>query len=370
MGTTDESGSEKSNAQAVKFKWIGIISVTLIIILYAVFNRTPVNEISVDKDGFKVKFSVKPIDQPEGQLENKTVTANSNQSEKLNESGISVIIPGEGKLSLSEIDNIVIEPGENDVQNRHLELVRTVLERAEIEKKYDESDDMGKFSIWITSSEIIDDKNIIDYITLFKKNDGTMEIAFREAYKQDGVWLTQISTFLKELLVMQNEYQEEINNPVQLDKPRIKSFGQINKCLELSKVALIRGQITPLGLLNSCFVDGALTNTFINQSRTDTNTVAKEIGLTFDLCMDIAEFGYSLYLEGEYLGSKIFWEAMIILNQNQAYFYNMYGACLENLNNLNEALQAYEKAFELDPDEENAKNNVKRLTEKLSDNKF
>lgn len=362
MGATDDPESEKSNAQAVKFKWIGIISVTLIIILYAVFNKTPINEIIFNKEGFKVKFTVKPIDQIEGQAENQTVTTNSNQSEILNESGISVIIPGEGKLSLSEIDNIVIEPGENDAQNRHLKLVGTVLERAEIEKKYDESDDMGIFSIWITSSEKKDGKNIIDYTTLFKKNDGTVEIAFREAYKQDGVWLTQISTLLKELLAMQNEYEGEINSPVQLDRPRIKSVAQINRALNEIKGVLIRGQITAQGLLNSCFVDGKITDDFIYQVSSDESTVSKEIGLTIEACYTIAEFGYALYQEEEYLGSKIFWEALLILNPYDAYFHNMYGVCLEKLNDLAGAIEEYKRALELDPSQEMAQKNLERLS--------
>lgn len=77
--------------------------------------------------------------------------------------------------------------------------------------------------------------------------------------------------------------------------------------------------------------------------------------------MIIANYGYQMYLDEEYLGAKIFCETMIMLSPHDSYFHNLLGACHEKLNNRDQAYNAYKEALRLNPQFTQARNNIERL---------
>ena len=358
----DPDNREKSKALSVKYRWIGIITVLIIVIAYALYTGRPIQDMALNKDGIKVSF-VKPTDQKPGPTVYKSDLPETDDQRAAEETDVLIDIPGEGLLSLSQVDNIIVEPGEDDAQNRHLELVRKTLEIGESNIKYEDSDFNGKFTVWITSVDDKDGNLTFSYTTIYRRNNGSIDLAWREAYNKEGIWLTQISPTFKQLLALNDSFEGEVDSPVQLNKPRLKSMGQINQSLQNIKHKLIRGQISPLGILNECFFDGTITEAFIKEVTNEGETVAEEFDITMQAAYSVADFGYSLYQEKEYLGSKIFWEALLILNDHDAYYHNMHGACLEKLKDLQGALKSYQRAVELNPEANDYLKNVKRLRE-------
>jgi hypothetical protein len=334
-----------------------MITIVLAIIGYAIFMKTPIKEMSIGEEGVKVTFAVKAVDQRPGP----TVYQQSPDKSGSEESHYLIQVPGEEPLPLTRVDRIVIEPGEDDPQNRHLELVGRALETGKVSVKYEEPDTLGQFSLWLTTTEVKEGRALFSYTTRLVRRDGSTEIAWREAYRQGDTWYTQISPDLKKLLAGTGDFEGSTDNPVRLDKPRIRSLAEINRALEAERYRLVRGQLDPKALLNLCFLQGRVTDEYIHQVESQGKSLAQDVGLTLEAAETIAEFGYSLYQEKEYLGSKVFWEAMTLLNRRDSYGFNMLGASLEGLKQIHSALEAYEQALEIDPQNANASKNVQRV---------
>jgi|GEM_PF-2353400 len=351
MSSFRPNSSDKSKALAAKYKWTGIVIVVLAILGYSIFTDSPIKKIIIGE--VKVEFAVKPG--PTIYYTTSEASVDSGGSDYL------IPVPDEDPIYLSLINYIIIEPGEDDPQNFHSELVGTALGRGQLDVKYEESDQSGRFAIWLTSSKIEEGREIFIYTTRYIRNDGTIEIAWREAYLDGDTWFSQISPDLIEMV----GHEGITNDSVGIGQPQIKSVNEVLQSLNNEKYRLIRGQISALALLNNCFVNGQIMEDDLTRYISTEIALAREIGLTFEASRVIAEFGYSLYLEKEYLGSKIFWEAMILLNPWDSYSYNVLGVCLEGINRYESALQAYEKALLLDPEYEDAIKNFQQLSSYL-----
>jgi hypothetical protein len=365
MSTSSDSGGVRVKALAAKYKWIGMIAIVVAILGYAIIMKTPLKEFTIDKESIKVSFAVKAIDQRPDLSIYSPASVRLGASKDSDAPNITIQPPGEDPI---QVERIILVPGEDDSQNRHLELVRRALEIGEVDVKYQESDQFGEFSLWLTYSENDEGHRVLYYTTRLVRHDGTMDIAFREAYRQGETWLTQISSTVKEAFAAAGEFKGNIHDPIRLDQPRIRSLAEILQALENERYHLVRGQLDAQALLNLCFVKGRVTDEIIHQVELQGRSLAQEVGLTVELCYAIAEFSYGLYEEGEYLGSKVFWETMILLNPWDAYFFNMLGVSLEGLHRLESALRAYEKALELDPEEASARSNLQRLRARLREN--
>lgn len=194
------SDKEKLKALKTKYRWIGIITVLIILVLYSIFTNNPISEFYINKDGVKVSY-VKPINQKKGEtiyISNISRT----DSEKISDfytipdpDSNYISIPGEASFPLTSVDKIIMSSGEDDHQNNYLELVTRVLENGKLNVKYSDSDINGKFSVWINSLENIDGHYTFIYTTRYERINDLIEFGFREAYKKDGTWYTQISRF-------------------------------------------------------------------------------------------------------------------------------------------------------------------------------
>jgi tetratricopeptide (TPR) repeat protein len=360
MSGSNGSDGENAKAVATKFKWTCMTIIVLAIIGYAIYTGTPIEEIVFEKLGFSVSFQT--VDQKDGASTYESPSATSDFSASSESDDWFIDVPGENPLPLSRVDWIMLESGDNDPQNRHVELVKKALETGTLNVKYEEPDRMGQFSVWLTYSEEKAGRKTFSYTTRLIQADGTIEIACREAYRASNTWYSQISPELQSLMNLNGD----TDTTALLNRPRIRRVNEILQALNDQRHLLVRGQLTARGLLNSCFVDGEITEEDVRQATLQGRLLGKEIGLTFDATGDVAEFGYALYQEGEYLGSKTFWEALIVLNPRDAYCRNMLGASLECLNQLEPALREYEKAVELDPQYAHAKENVNRVQAILS----
>ncbi len=77
-------------------------------------------------------------------------------------------------------------------------------------------------------------------------------------------------------------------------------------------------------------------------------TWAELMGLTMEEAYNIAEYGYSLYEESRYHDARTVFEALVLANPYDAYFHNILGAVYQQLDLRDEALEQYTIAIDMD----------------------
>jgi hypothetical protein len=342
-----------------KYKWIGIVTVVAILVGYAIYTGTPIKKMTVGE--VEVEFAVRAVDAKPGPSTYAAPAPGRAAAGSQGDGAYAIAVPGEAPLPLSKVDQILLVPGEDDPQGRHLELVERALDAGATGKLHSEPDRDGQFSLWLTHVDRSGPSPEINYMTRLVEHDGTVRLAMRTATRQGQVWLTRVSPELQELAGVDSPGASEATPAPTASGPQVRSAGEIRRALDAERPRLVRGQLTAIGLLNHCFLDGEITREELNAIASRERSVAVEVGLTMDAAYAIAEFGYALYEQREFLGAEIFWEAMTLLNDSDAYFHNMHGASLEGLGRLEPARAAYQRAVDLDPNNADARRNLRRL---------
>jgi tetratricopeptide (TPR) repeat protein len=85
-----------------------------------------------------------------------------------------------------------------------------------------------------------------------------------------------------------------------------------------------------------------------------TTTLAEVEGLTAAEAYSIADFGWTLLEQGRAELAATVFETLALANPRHAYFHALHGAALQRASRPDEALAAYARALELDPDETGA----------------
>lgn len=135
----------------------------------------------------------------------------------------------------------------------------------------------------------------------------------------------------------------------------ILSPNSIAACVRTKVSQLDSALISARELLNSCFVSGRIPEEDFRRSEQRELALAKKLKLTLDDAQDIAEYGYyELFLEKHYVASRIFFEAMILLNPWNTYYHSMRGEIENSLGNYESALHSYSIAIETDSEDINA----------------
>lgn len=322
------------------FMWGSVVAIILIVVIYALMSGRGIKEVAFDK------LRIKIGDQAEGNTQYFRPAENIPARSGTTSSTYVLNVPGEGVLPLDRIDRFVIEPGADDAQNRHLPLVLKALDTGRMDVLHKERDELGFFSVWLTTSEQRGDKLCVYYTTLLSEDDGSKEAAFRMAFKEGNQWISRISPELSEFF----DSSTENKGTLIAIQSEILSIGTIRKRLKLRKSDLTRGLLSPQQLINNCFVSVPITTEEFAQAKRGELLLAKHLKLTKEAAYDLAEFGYELYKDGEYIGSRIVFEALTLLNDADAYFHNMVGASNMALNKWKEALKNLNYAIKNDPE--------------------
>jgi hypothetical protein len=323
------------------FMWGSIVAIVLIIVIYALMSGRGIQEVVI-LDKLRIKID----DQVKGNTEYYHPAENIPALPGTTSSTYALNVPGEGVLLFNHIDRFVIEPGADDAQNRHLPLVLKALDTGRKDVLYKERDELGFFSVWLTTSERRGNKPCVNYRTLLSEDDGSKEAAFRTACKEGNQWIARISPELLELVGSSTENQGTLVD----SQSEILSIGTMRKCLKLRKSDLTRGLLSPQQLINNCFVSVPITTEEFAQAKHGELLLGKQLKLTMEAAYDLAEFGYELYKDGEYIGSRIVFEALTLFNHADAYFHNMVGANSMALKKWEEALKNLNYAIKNDPE--------------------
>ncbi len=313
------------------FKWGAIVVIVLIFVAYSLITKKGIKK--VEFSDFKIEFE-NQVSGPSTTYTTEEYTSTSGGSE------YHIQPHGQSAIALSTINEILIESGNDDPINRHKEFIANVLESRDMNNTYQESDTEGIFLMWITAESTY---NCFNYSTLLKRNDGSTQLAFRLACKVNDLWRTEISP---ELVEMVNSSGNGNLDDDELITARIKSLGEIMSCLDSNKDEIKIGSYTPRTLINLCFVGGEITSDEFNRAERGDLLLGKQLMMTFEVSRSIAEFGYELFLQEEYIGSKLFFEAMILLNPYDSYFHNSVGSSLMSLNRNEEALLSFNMAIQ------------------------
>lgn len=78
-------------------------------------------------------------------------------------------------------------------------------------------------------------------------------------------------------------------------------------------------------------------------------TWAQFQGMTMDEAYNVAEYGYQLFQEGRFHDALKIFEGLVICNAYDAYFHTMLGATYQQLDMVDEALEQYGIAVDIDP---------------------
>jgi len=317
------------------FMWGSIVIIVLVLVFYSIYTDTPLKKIII-KD-ITIEFQ----DQVSGPS---STYSGENYIATTEVGDFYIQPPGKSGIALSSIKEILYESGFDDPINRHRELVLKALESGNMRRTFQEKDLEGMFSMWITSQEFPD---CYYYSTLLQRNDGTKQLAFRKARKSGDKWSSEISPELRELIGA-SEYNSS-GNFTGSASAQIKSLGEVMSCLESHKQSIIRGLYTPSALVNLCFVEGEVTTEEFDSAERGDLLLGQQLLLTMEAAYSIAEFGYALYQQEEYIGSKLFFEAMSLLNFHDSYFHNMVGSSQMAMNNFNGAIPSFDQAIQNDP---------------------
>jgi Flp pilus assembly protein TadD len=130
--------------------------------------------------------------------------------------------------------------------------------------------------------------------------------------------------------------------------------------------ALESGDVQP-PRLKRAGVDDLLTLERLEKFLMGEITWAQLQGLTVDEAYSIAEFGYSLFQEGRYHDARAIFEGLVVANPYDAYFRCMLGAVYQQLDRVEEAMDEYSTAIELDGEQLHAYVNRGELRMKRGD---
>lgn len=153
--------------------------------------------------------------------------------------------------------------------------------------------------------------------------------------------------------VARREYMADYTTDTTPSPPstaQILSVGSIRSCIKQNETTLVQASITPRELVNTCFVSGRVPKQDFDLAERQELLLAKKLKMTFDAAYAVAEVGYELYERGEYVASRIFFEAMVLLNYADAYFNNMVGSSYMAQKDLIVAVDSFNKAIQFDPD--------------------
>lgn len=318
------------------FMWGSIVAIVLIFVFYSIYTKKGIKTFEIPGK-LKIEF--------EDQVIGPSLT--SSGENYITTTGVGnfyIQPPGKSRIALSSIERILIEPGIDDPINRHRELVLKALESGNMRRTFQETDLEGMFNMWITSQEFPD---CYYYSTLLQRNDGTKQLAFRKACKSGDKWSSEISPELRELMGA-SEYTSS-GDFTGSTSAQIKSLREVMSCLESHEQSIIRGLYTPSAVVNLCFVEGEVTKEEFDSAERGNLFLGQQLLLTMEAAYSIAKFGYALYQQEEYIGSKLFFEAMSLLNSHDSYFHNMVGASQMGMNNFNGAIPSFDQAIQNDP---------------------
>lgn len=342
------------------FMWGSIVIIVLVLVFYSIYTDTPLKKIII-KD-ITIEFQ----DQVSG---SSSTYSGENYIATTEVGDFYIQPPGKSGIALSSIKEILIESGSDDPINRHRELVLKALESGNMRRTFQETDPEGMFSMWITSQEFPD---CYYYSTLLQRNDGTKQLAFRKARKSGDKWSSEISPALRELMGASG--YPSLGDSAGSASTQIKSLGEMMSSLESHKQSIIRGLYTPRALVNLCFVEGEVTTEELDSAERGDLLLGKKLLLTMEAVYSIAEFGSELFEDGEYIGSRLVFEALTLLNYADAYFHTMVGTSNMALNKWKEALKNLNYAIKNDPENVHALLNrgetllkLDRPTEALTD---
>ena len=83
-------------------------------------------------------------------------------------------------------------------------------------------------------------------------------------------------------------------------------------------------------------------------------TIAEMEGLTAAEAYSVADFGWMLLGQGLAPAAALVFETLTLSNPHHAYFHALHGAALQRSGAEDDALEAYARALEIDPDESGA----------------
>lgn len=109
-------------------------------------------------------------------------------------------MPGRGALPLSKIDVFCVDAPLNDPQTVHQHVVLEMLRGGQVDRLYRESDDSGRFSVWLTTGTLQGGKSCFYHTTLYERFGGSVEAGFWLACPDEEGWTTGISPDVKELI--------------------------------------------------------------------------------------------------------------------------------------------------------------------------
>lgn len=98
-----------------------------------------------------------------------------------------------------------------------------------------------------------------------------------------------------------------------------------------------------------------------------TTTIAEIEGMTAPEAYQLAEFGWMMLGNGQTEIAVTIFEMLTLSNPHHAYFFALLGSALARENRIKEALEAYQRAIALDPDETAALVNRAELLLGLAD---
>lgn len=332
------------NPSPATVKWASIVIIVLAVLGYAIWTGQQIEEINV-VDIVRIKMvGVQREKTSYTSLPTEETTPQSSTTESL-----SITVPSRGSINLKAIERIVLEVGQDDPHVRHTPLVFRALENGRMNQLYSERDALGEFLVWLTYTDFESGERCHAYSTLLIESTGEMELAWRRACKEAGIWNSEISPALIELAEADaGRTLTGGNTPQPVASARVKSIGKIGRCLDINDYKIKLGLLSARGLINLCFVDGEISNDSFDRAERDEVYLAREIMLTMDAAYNVAEEAYTLYQEEEFLGSRLLFEALSLLNTSDAYFRNMVGANKEGLGDLQGAFESYDKAVTLD----------------------
>ncbi len=322
------------------FMWGSIVAIVAIMVMYSMYTDNPLTEVEIG-DKVRIRLSGTVPGNTKYYKPHREAEDASPQSKQT----FAFIVPGEEPLPIDRVDSVILEAGTDDAQNRHLPLVVKALEAGALENRYDERDILGTFSVWLTVRHSERKHLCYSYVTRLTGDDGSTTVGIRRACKTGDEWTSEI---LPALLELAGADAGKGQSPL-VEAPEIRSIGDIKTCLTLRQKDLNRGLIRAKELINLCFAKGKIKDVEFEQARHGSITLAQRLNLTSQAAEVLHQFGYDLIQRGEYIGSRTFFEAMVLLNHYDPYAHNMIGASNIRLKHHEDALKNFNAAIEADP---------------------
>ena len=129
-------------------------------------------------------------------------------------------------------------------------------------------------------------------------------------------------------------------------RSEILSSEAITMCLKQQRAKLTRGELTARRLINACFVNVPLPSDEFERAERREIALARELKLTMEDAIPIEEYGYDLFSNGDQIGSRTVFEALVLMNPWSSYYHNMVGSNDLVLRRHQEALRSFNRAVE------------------------